>query len=130
MSLLDAPKTRQQLVRNGVVAVLCGHEHQPPDNVHQALCEDGELLVLQAGCPTLDKGRGNYALPQFSVYALDCHDDKLTLHWFRYELDPLHVSHFGSLEHDGCKWQVSAARPPTPPSPPRRPRISMRTLFP
>jgi 3',5'-cyclic AMP phosphodiesterase CpdA len=82
MLLLNAPAVRSELISHNVSIVLCGHDHQPPTDPAAALVEGGRLLVLQAGCPTLDRGFGNNDDPQFSLYdVVEKGGDEIDLYW-------------------------------------------------
>lgn len=111
MVLLDDARVRQELVRAGVAGVLCGHEHRAPLSLDNAIVENGTLLVMQSGCPTLESGFGNHDAPQFSAYCVEAGDDVITLHWFICYLHPFRWRHFGSVDRAGSVWRPST-RPP------------------
>lgn len=109
MVLLDSQQLRQRLFDQHIAFVLCGHEHAPPHTSDDAIADDGRLLILQSGCPTLVRGAGNNADPQFSVFELDCFGSP-TIHWYICRLDYLRWEAFGSFEWDASTrtWSVLA----------------------
>lgn len=107
MVLLDSPAVRQRLFDQYIAFVLCGHEHAPPQTAEDALVDDGRLLILQSGCPSLVRGAGNNDDPQFSVFEVDCFGSP-TIHWFICRLDYLRWEAFGSFEWNPTNrtWRV------------------------
>lgn len=121
MVLLDAASARSELVNHGVSLVMCGHEHQPPSDPALSLQEDARLLVLQAGCPSLQLGAGNHDDPQISIYDIEENGSDVELSWFIGRLSPMRWTSFARYRHDGARWH-QLTTPPLPRSLAGKPR--------
>jgi 3',5'-cyclic AMP phosphodiesterase CpdA len=109
MVLLDAAKVRADLLKAGVSVVLCGHEHQLPKQPQDALIENSQLLLLQAGCPTLSQLLGN-ADPHFCRYDLQSMTQGIELTWRVRHLDPVCWSDFGRFIYSSGTWTTLPPR--------------------
>jgi 3',5'-cyclic AMP phosphodiesterase CpdA len=105
MVLTDAVRLRRAMLARNVAFAICGHEHAPPNAAADAICEQGRLLVLQGGCPTLFRNSGNADDPQFAVYEIEFERGLVQLRWYIRYLTPTPRWHsFGSYSWDGKHW--------------------------
>lgn len=82
--LLEGPVVQNQLLRNMVNLVLCGHEHSRSS---QQIMAGGRILQLAVGSPSFRQTAGNHDVPHFSLYWFDIVDTKVVLWWMLCMLD-------------------------------------------
>ena len=127
MILMDDHRVRTELRTANVSIVMCGHEHQTPPAPQAAIVEDGALLVLQAGSPTLRMNHGNHDDPQLSFYEIVHEGSTIELDWLVGRLDPTRWVRFGRYRHDGSRWHWLGTGGPLPPALQLRPKPPFRS---